>query len=68
MIRYKAKKDRNPIKAIREMRIECMGGRDSDQNLTKLIVEYELSYCSLLDFRFGNNPYWKEQTLRSNHK
>ncbi len=57
MCRYKPKKYKIPVKAIREMCIECMGGRDKGQNPRKLISECPAPYCALFEFRFGKNPY-----------
>ena len=68
MERYKAKQHKNPLKAIREMCIECMGGRGSHQNYSKLIAECGSSDCALHEFRFGTNPYKKIQTLTKEHK
>ena len=68
MERYKAKQHKNPLKAIREMCIECMGGRRSHQNYSKLIAECGSPNCALHEFRFGTNPYKKTQTLTKEHK
>ena len=57
MEKYKPKKCKSPAKAIREFCIECMGGRGSGQNYTKLIEECVSTNCPLYDFRFGKNPY-----------
>ena len=57
MERYKPKKCKSPAKAIREFCIECMGGRGSGQNYTKLIEECVSTNCPLYDFRFGKNPF-----------
>jgi len=51
------KKCKRPAKAIREFCIECMGGRGSGQNYTKLIEECVSTNCPLYDFRFGKNPH-----------
>lgn len=55
--RYEPKKYRKPVKAIREMCIECMGGRGASQNYRKLIIECAALPCALYEFRFGKNPY-----------
>ena len=68
MERYKAKQHKNPLKAIREMCIECMGGRGSGQNYSKLIEECGSPNCALHEFRFGTNPYKKTKTLTREHK
>ena len=68
MERYKAKQHKNPLKAIREMCIECMGGRGSGQNYSKLIEECGSPCCPAFAFRFGTNPYKKTQTLTKEHK
>ena len=57
MGRYKPKKCKSPAKAIREFCIECMGGRGSGQNYTRLIEECVSINCPLYDFRFGKNPH-----------
>ena len=57
MERYKPKKCKSPAKAIREFCIECMGGRGSGQNYTRLIEECVSINCPLYDFRFGKNPH-----------
>ena len=56
MERYTTKKHRVQSKAIREMCIECMGGRDSEGHV-KRISECGSSDCPLYDFRFGKNPF-----------
>ena len=57
MNRYKPKKKKSPVKAIREHCIECMGGREKGQNSGKLIEECASPDCALFDFRLGKNPY-----------
>ena len=57
MKRYQPKKQKSPVKAIREFCIECMGGRGTGQNSSKLIAERSSPDCSLYDFRFGKNPF-----------
>ena len=57
MNRYQPKKCKSPAKAIRQFCVECMGGRGSGQNYTKLIEECVSTNCPLYDFRFGKNPY-----------
>ena len=56
MDRYKPKKQKKPLKAIREFCIECMGGRENEGYL-KLISNCGSPECAVFDFRFGNNPY-----------
>jgi hypothetical protein len=56
MNRYKPKKLKSSNKAIREMCIECMGGRESE-GYAKGIAECASSDCALFEFRFGKNPY-----------
>ena len=68
MNRYQPKKCKIPVKAIREMCIECMGGRGSGQNYSKLIEECGSPCCPGFAFRFGKNPYKKTQTLTREHK
>ena len=55
MERYKPKKNKNPIKAIREMCIECMGGGQPFD----LIDNCSTNICAICEFRFGRNPYRK---------
>jgi hypothetical protein len=54
--RYKGKKCKTPLKANREMCIECMGGRDSEgyQHRIKDCASID---CPLFSFRFGKDPY-----------
>ena len=68
MNRYQPKKCKIPVKAIREMCIECMGGRGSGQNYSKLIEECGSPCCPAFAFRFGTNPYKKTKTLTREHK
>ena len=56
MQRYMPKKVKNPVKAIREHCIECMGGRQID-GVRTLIAECASPDCAVFDFRFGKNPY-----------
>jgi hypothetical protein len=56
MNRYLPKKHKNPVKAIREFCIECMGGQESEGHL-KRIAEFGSPDCALFEFRFGKNPY-----------
>ena len=68
MNRYQPKKRKIPVKAIREMCIECMGGRGSGQNYSKLIRECGSPDCALHKHRFGTNPNKKPRTLTPEHK
>ena len=52
-------KHKKPLKAIREMCIECMGGRDNP-GYNKLIADCASKDCPLYDFRLGNNPHHKK--------
>ena len=56
MERYKPKKLKNSVKAIREMCFECMGGRRVD-GVRTLIAECASPDCAVFDFRFGKNPF-----------
>jgi len=56
MKRYQPRKEKKPVKAIRENCIDCMGGRESEGHL-KRITECASTNCALFDFRFGTNPY-----------
>lgn len=51
--RYVGKKQRSPVKAIREMCIECVA---RTKNYNKLIKECPDQECNLYKFRFGKNP------------
>ena len=67
MERYKPKKQKKPLKAIREFCIECMGGRENDGYLKhiKNCVSFD---CALFDFRFGNNPHHKQKLTKEQRK
>ena len=56
MNRYKPKKCKSPLKAIREKCVECMGGRES-AGYVKRISECVSPDCPTYAFRFGKNPY-----------
>ena len=68
MQRYKPKQQKQPIKAIREMCIECMGGRGTGQNYSKLIEGCGSPECALFEFRFGKNPYHKQNLTDEQRK
>jgi len=53
-------KQKSPLKAIRMMCIECMGG-DTGQACKELIRECASTACPLHDFRFGRNPHSKHR-------
>ena len=53
--RWIPKKKTNPVKAIREMCIECMGGGCPSE----LILHCPSKECALYEFRLGKNPYRK---------
>ena len=55
MDRWIPKQQKNPVKAIREMCIEYMGGGQPYE----LIKECPNNKCALYAFRFGSNPYRK---------
>jgi hypothetical protein len=55
MDRWIPKQQKNPVKAIREMCIECMGG-GKPFDLIEGCVSKE---CALFTFRLGSNPYRK---------
>ena len=61
MERYKAKQHKNPLKAIREVCIECMGGRETGQSYSKLIAECTVQSCPAFKFRFGKSPFHTKQ-------
>jgi len=66
--RYKGKKYKSPVKAIREHCIECMGGRGNGQNISLLIKECSAQDCALYDFRFGKNPYHTQNLTNEQRK
>lgn len=51
--RYLPKKRTNPVKAIREACIECMGGHPY------MVKDCTVAVCALHDFRMGKNPFRK---------
>ena len=57
--RYPTKKSKSPIKAIREMCIQCMGTREN-VGYQKLIETCPSLSCPNYAFRFGSNPYNKK--------
>jgi hypothetical protein len=67
MERYKPKKHKNPLKAIRENCIECMGGRDSE-GYAKAIRECGSLNCALFEFRFGKNPFLSQNLTDEQRK
>ena len=67
MSRYKPKKHKQPLKAIREHCIECMGGRDNEDYL-KQIKDCGSPDCSLYDFRSGKNPFHTKQLTDEQRK
>ena len=66
--RYQPEKKTNPVEAIGEFCIECMGGRDSGQPFTKLITECPSPECALYEFRLGKNPYHKQNLSNQQRK
>jgi hypothetical protein len=60
--RYLPRKKEKPVKAIREMCIECMGGRENI-GYKELIANCVSPDCALHDFRFGTNPYRSKLSL-----
>ena len=67
MNRYQPKKCKIPVKAIREMCIECMGGRQNDGYM-KHIKDCGSPDCAVFDFRFGNNPHHKQNLTKEQRK
>jgi len=49
-------KKTTPLKAIRAMCVECMGGAN-EQDCKELIRDCTSTDCPLHDFRLGSNPY-----------
>ena len=56
MDRWEPKQETNPVKAIRQMCLECMGGGKPFD----LIEACTSPKCALYAFRFGTNPYRKQ--------
>ena len=67
MTRYQPKKKTAPVKAIREMCIECMGGRNN-KGYKELIENCVSSKCPVFYFRFGTNPYRSKPILSSKER
>ena len=67
MDRYKPKKHQNPVKAIREMCVECVGS-PINEGWQKLIRECPSVECALHDFRFGKNPYHTQNLNEAQRK
>ena len=67
MKRYQPKKQKSPVKAIREFCIECMGGQESEGHI-KRINDCGSPDCSLYDFRFGTNPHHKQNLTDAQRK
>ena len=53
--RDKSKKRKTPVKAMREMCIECMGGRGSE-DYRRRMKECVSVDCPIFAFRFGKDP------------
>jgi len=66
--RYKPTKHKNPVKAIREFCIECMGGKGNGQNISHLIKECSAPDCALYDYRLGKNPYHSQNLTEEQKK
>jgi hypothetical protein len=56
MDRNKPRKHKSPVKAIREMCIECMGSRESEGYAMRIAECVSLD-CPLFEYRFSKNPY-----------
>ena len=67
MERYKPKKCKSPLKAIREKCVECMGGRESD-GYVKRISECVSADCPIYEFRFGKNPHHTQNLTAEQRK
>jgi hypothetical protein len=65
--RYKTKKQQSPIKAIKEMCIQCMGTREN-VGYQQLIESCASSSCPNYAFRFGANPYNKKTLTNEQRK
>ena len=61
MGRVNLPKQKTPLKAIRYMCTECLGGPEV-QGISNLIKDCAAPGCPLYEFRLGKNPYLK-QTL-----
>ena len=67
MEKYKPRKEKKPVKAIREMCIECQGSRESE-GYAKRISECVSPDCALFEFRLGNNPYHTQSLTMEQRK
>ena len=67
MNRYLPKKCKSPLKAIREKCVECMGGRESD-GYVKRISECMSLDCPTYEFRFGKNPFHRQDLTTEQRK
>ena len=67
MKRYQPKKQKSPVKAIRKMCIECMGGQESEGHI-KRISDCGSPDCSLYDFRLGKNPFHTQNLSEEERK
>ena len=65
--RHTPTKLKNPVKAIREFCIDCMGGKGNGQNISHLIKECSATDCALYDYRLGKNPH-RSQNLTEAQK
>ena len=50
-------KQKNPVKAIREFCLECMGGSRDE------VTKCSRPECPVYEFRFGKNPYRTKRVL-----
>ena len=65
LIKNRSVKNKPPLKAIREMCIQCMG---ATQNYSKLIKECASSNCAIFIYRFGKNPYHSKNISHEQRK
>jgi len=68
--RYIPQQLKNPVLAIREHCLECMGGTryKKEKAPAKLVDECTTEECALWEFREGINPYRKTRKLSDEHK
>jgi hypothetical protein len=68
MDEHRPKQEKSLIKAVRKNCIDCMGGRDGNEGYKKLIDECPSHNCNLYPYRFGKNPYHKQNLSKEQRK
>jgi hypothetical protein len=60
-------KQKTPLKAIKSMCVECLGGPGTE-NLYALIRDCAAPACPLYEYRMGKNPYLKQNLTDEQRK